>query len=69
MILDRLWPAPEARLLPIGKLHVPTVAVMAIMSFAMIVVAAAGLAMANAAGLVASGVENRYVVVLPAASN
>ena len=69
MILDRIWtPGPEARLLPAGKLHGPTVSVMAIMTFAMIVVATAGLALANAAGLVASGAENRYVVEIPAAS-
>lgn len=67
MILERIWRSPEARLLPIERLHVPTVTVMAIMTFAMIVVGAAGLALANAAGLVASGVENRYVVELPAA--
>jgi cell division transport system permease protein len=67
MILDRIWASgPEARLLPAEKLHAPTVAVMAIMTFAMLVVAAAGLALANAAGLVASGSDNRYVVQLPA---
>jgi len=66
MILDRiLTSAPEARLLPAEKLHGPTVAVMAIMTFAMVVVASAGLALANAAGLVAGGVENRYVIQLP----
>ena len=69
MILDRLFAsAPEARLLPAEKLHGPTVAVMAIMTFAMIVVAAAGLALANAAALVSSGADNRYVVQLPAAA-
>lgn len=69
MILDRiLAPGPEARLLPAEKLHGPTVAVMAIMTFAMMVVAAAGLALANAAALVASGAENRYVIQLPAAA-
>ncbi|HUG46298.1 MAG TPA: hypothetical protein VMK31_07290, partial [Sphingomicrobium sp.] len=67
MIFDRIWVSgPEARLLPAEKLHAPTVAVMAIMTFAMLVVAAAGLAIANAAGLVAGGSENRYVVQLPA---
>jgi cell division transport system permease protein len=67
VILDRIWASgPEARLLPAEKLHGPTVSVMAIMTFAMIVVAAAGLALANAAGLVASGTENRYIVELPA---
>ncbi|HEU5481494.1 MAG TPA: FtsX-like permease family protein [Sphingomicrobium sp.] len=69
MILDRILGSdPEARLLPAEKLHGPTVAVMAIMTFAMVVVAAAGLALANAASLVASGVENRYVIELPAGS-
>lgn len=63
-----IWSAVQARILPIEKLHAPTVAVMAIMTFAMVVVACAGLALANAAGLVASGVENRYVVELPAAA-
>lgn len=66
-MLDRIWTsAPEARLLPAEKLHGPTVAVMGIMTFAMIIVASAGLALANAAGMVASGVENRYVVEIPA---
>lgn len=68
MILDRFRSAPEARLLPIEKLHVPTVAVMAIMTFAMLIVAAAGLALANAAAIVTSGIEHRYVVELPAAA-
>jgi cell division transport system permease protein len=68
MILDRIWaPGPESRLLPAEKLHGPTVAVMAIMSFAMIVVAAAGLALANAASLVTSGAESRFVIEIPAA--
>ena len=68
MILDRIWTSgPESRLLPAEKLHGPTVAVMAIMTFAMIVVSAAGLALANAAGLVASGSENRVVIEIPAA--
>ena len=69
MILDRIWVSgPEARLLPAEGLHGPTVAVMAVMSFVMIVVAAAGLALANAAGVVVSGTESRYVIELPAAS-
>ena len=67
MILDRIWsPGPEARLVPVEKLHGPTVSLMAIMTFAMMVVASAGLALANAAGLVASGVEHRYVIPIPA---
>jgi cell division transport system permease protein len=56
------------RLLPSGKLHGPTVAVLAIMTFAMIVVGAAGLALSNTAGSVARGVESRFVIQLPAAS-
>jgi cell division transport system permease protein len=69
MILDRIWiSAPQSRLLPVEKLHVPTLAVTAIMTFAMVVVAAAGLALANAASLVAGGAENSYVVELPAAA-
>ena len=70
MILDRILSSvPEARLLPAEKLHGPTVAVMAVMTFAMVIVASAGLALANAAGLVASGVENRYVIQLPAGAS
>lgn len=69
MILDRIRVSgPEARLLPAEGLHGPTVAVMAVMSFVMIVVAAAGLALANAAGVVVSGTQSRYVIELPAAS-
>ena len=68
MILERIWtPGPESRLLPAEKLHGPTVAVMAIMTFAMIVVSAAGLTLANAASLVASGSDNRVVIEIPAA--
>lgn len=68
MILDRIWaPGPESRLLPAEKLHAPTVALMAIMTFAMLVVAAAGLALANAASVVTSGAESRFVVEIPAA--
>lgn len=69
MILDRIWRSrPEARLLPAEGLHGPTVTVMAMMSFVMIVVAAAGLALANAAGVVVSGTQSRYVIELPATS-
>jgi len=69
MILDRIWRSrPEARLLPAEGFHGPTVAVMAMMSFVMIVVAAAGLALANAAGVVVSGTQSRYVIELPATS-
>jgi cell division transport system permease protein len=54
--------APERRLLSDGRLRGPTTYVIAIMTFAMIVVAAAGLALANVAGIVARGVESRYAI-------
>jgi cell division transport system permease protein len=56
----------EGTLLPARKVHGPTTAVIAIMTFAMLIVAAAGLALAGAAGVVAKGVENRFVIELPA---
>src|SRR6188768_1130772 len=52
----------ERRLLPGGRLHGPTPYVIAIMMFVMVVIAAAGLSLSNAAGVVARGVENRYSV-------
>jgi cell division transport system permease protein len=68
LILDRIWvPGPDARLLPAEKLHAPTVAVMAIMTFAMMIVAAAGLSLANAAASVTSGIESKLVLQLPSA--
>jgi len=55
-------PASERRLLPGGRLQGPTPYVIAIMMFVTIIVAAAGLALANAADIVARGVENRYSI-------
>ena len=55
----------ESRLLPGGTFRTPTPYVIAIMTFVMLVVAAAGLALANAAGVVGSAVEHRYVLQLP----
>ena len=55
----------ERRLLPGGTLRSPTPYVIAIMTFAMMIVAAAGLALANAAGIVAGAVEHRYVLQRP----
>ncbi len=57
---------PERRLLPGGRFRGPTPFVIAIMTVAMMTVAAAGLALSNAAGLVAQGIENRYAVQVPA---
>jgi cell division transport system permease protein len=58
-------PAAERRLLRGGNLKGPTPYVIAIMTFAMMIAAAAGLALANTAGLVAGAVEHRYVIQLP----
>jgi cell division transport system permease protein len=52
----------ERRLIPGGRLNGPTPYVIAIMMFVMVVIGAAGLALGNAARLVAAGVENRYSV-------
>ena len=56
----------ERRLLPGGTVRSPTPYVIAIMTVAMMIVASAGRALANAAGIVAGAVENRYVLQLPA---
>jgi cell division transport system permease protein len=63
MMLDWVAASPaERRLLPGGRLQGPTPYVIAIMMFVMVVIAAAGLSLANAAAMVAKGVENRYSV-------
>lgn len=68
-MLDWLFASPaERRLLPGGRFRGPTPFVIAIMTFAMMTVAAAGLALSNAAGLVVQGIENRYAVQIPAGS-
>jgi cell division transport system permease protein len=61
-------PPAERRLLGAGLLRGATPWVIAIMSFSMVIVAAAGLALANAAGLVARSVESRYSVQVPGGS-
>lgn len=58
--------ASRRGLLPTERLHLPTAAVIGIMTFAMILVGAAGLALSNASGAVAQGIENRFIVQLPA---
>jgi len=58
-------PPSERSLLPGGRFRGPTPWVIAIMTFAMFVVAAAGLALSNAAGVVTQGVEGRYSVQVP----
>jgi len=70
VILDRIFLAsPEARLLPAEKLHAPTLAITAIMTFAMMIVAGAGLALARSASAVTSGAANKYVIEIPAAAS
>jgi len=61
-----LLPAPaERRLLGGPRLSGPTPWVIAIMSFSMMVVAAAGLAIASMAGVVADSAQQRYSVQVP----
>lgn len=57
-------PSADRRLLPPGRLRGPTPYVIAIMTFAMTVVAAAGLALAGMAGIVSQATQNRHVVQL-----
>ncbi|MEO5972771.1 MAG: hypothetical protein ABIP91_05360 [Sphingomicrobium sp.] len=55
----------EDRLLPGGRLRGPTPYVIAIMTFAMMIVAAAGLALSTTAGLIADAAANRHIIQLP----
>ena len=69
-MLNWLFASPsERRLLSGGRLRGPTPFVIAIMTFAMMIVAAAGLALSNTAGLVERGIEARYAVQVPAGSS
>jgi cell division transport system permease protein len=56
----------ESSLIPARKLHAPTTAVIGIMTFVMLVVAAAGLALSSAAGTVARAAEARFMIEIPA---
>ena len=55
----------ERRLIPSSGVRGPVPLLIAIMSFVMLVVAAAGLALANAGAVVRSGVEHRYSIQIP----
>ena len=55
----------DRRLLPGGRFRGPTPYVIAIMTFTMMIVAAAGLALAGMAGVVSEAAENRFVVQIP----
>ena len=53
---------PEKRLIPSSGMRGPVPVLIGIMTFVMVVVAAAGLALANTATIVKSGAENRYSI-------
>jgi cell division transport system permease protein len=53
---------PERRLIPSSGVRGPVPLLIAIMTFVMVVVAAAGLALTNSAGVVQSGIEHRYSI-------
>jgi cell division transport system permease protein len=64
--MDWLFASPaERRLLGGARLKGATPWVIAIMSFTIMIVAAAGLALTNTAGIVAKAVESRYSVQIP----
>jgi cell division transport system permease protein len=64
-MMDWLFVSPaQRRLLAGGKFRGPTAWVIAIMTFVMMVVTAAALALANAAGAVGEGSASRFVVQL-----
>jgi cell division transport system permease protein len=66
MMVDWLIVSPaERRLLGAKPLRGPTPWVIAIMSFAIMIVAAAGLALASTAGRVSKGAETRYSIQIP----
>jgi cell division transport system permease protein len=66
-MLAWLFPSSsEARLLGGARLQGPTAWVIAIMSFSIMIIAAAGLALANTAGTLGRAIEARYSVEVPA---
>jgi cell division transport system permease protein len=66
MMFGWLFTSPsERRLLGARPLQGPTPWVIAIMTFSIMIVAAAGLALAETAGVVAAGAEARYSVQIP----
>lgn len=68
MMFDWLFAPPHDRRLLPGGFRGPTPFVIAIMTFSMMIVAAAGLALSNAAGMVAKGMDSRYSVQVPGGS-
>jgi len=66
-MLDWLLASPsERRLLGEARLRGPTAWVIAIMSFSILIIAAAGLALASTAGMLTRAIEARYSVEVPA---
>src|SRR5207248_11648097 len=62
-MLDWLLASPaERRLLGEARLRGPTAWVVAIMSFSIMIIAAAGLALANTAGVLSNAIQARYSV-------
>src|SRR5204863_5115783 len=57
----------ERRLLGEARLRGPTAWVVAIMSFSIVIIAAAGLALANTAGVLSHAIQARYSVEVPGA--
>jgi cell division transport system permease protein len=69
-MFDWLLASPsEARLLGDARLRGPTAWVVAIMSFSIMIIAAAGLALTNTAGTLSQAIEARYSVEVPAGGN
>ena len=69
-MFDWLFASPsEARLLGEARLRGPTAWVVAIMSFSIMIIAAAGLALTNTAGTLSQAIESRYSVEVPAGGN
>ena len=69
-MFDWLLASPsEARLLGEARLRGPTAWVVAIMSFSIMIIAAAGLALTNTAGTLSEAIEARYSVEVPAGGN
>ena len=66
-MISWLFPSlADRRLLGVRPLSGPTPWVIAIMSFSIMIIAAAGLALANTAGLFSNAVESRFAIELPA---
>lgn len=69
-MFDWLFASPsESRLLGEARLRGPTAWVVAIMSFSIMIIAAAGLALTNTAGTLSEAIEARYSVEVPAGGN